>query len=132
MSRVHGEGGDEDAGIPAPMVSPGPARGVLYPNHYVWYMFASALDIMMTYAIIWKLGGREVNAIAARLVEHLGHWGLILLKFATVIVVVGVCEFVGRTRPALGRRLAVAAIVSSAFPVGYGVVQVAAWTHLWQ
>jgi hypothetical protein len=132
MSRVGGEAGEEGAGVPSARKPVRDGRGVLYPNHYVWYMFASALDIMMTYAIIWKLGGREVNAIAARLVEHLGHWGLIVLKFATVIVVVGVCEFVGRTRPGLGRRLAVAAIVSSAFPVGYGVVQVAAWTHLWE
>lgn len=130
MSRVGGEAGDAEAGGRTAAVRGG--RGVLYPNHYAWYMFASSLDIMMTYAIIWKLGGREVNAIAARLVEHLGHWGLIVLKFATVIVVVGVCEFVGRRRPGLGRRLAVAAIVSSAFPVGYGVVQVAAWTHLWE
>ncbi|GJQ29812.1 MAG: hypothetical protein HBSAPP03_16960 [Phycisphaerae bacterium] len=103
---------------------------VLYPTQYVWYIFASTLDILMTYAIIWKLGGREVNAVARHFIEHYGgHWGLIILKYLTVVLVVAICESVGRRNGLLGRRLAVAAIIISAFPVGYGIVQVAAWTH---
>lgn len=102
---------------------------VLYPNHYVWYIFASALDIMFTYAIIWKLGGREVNVVAARLVERFEHWGLIGLKFTTVILVIAICELVGARHPKLGRRVAIAAILISAFPIGYGIVQVLAWLH---
>jgi len=108
----------------------GTARApVLYPNLYVWYIFASALDIMFTYAIIWKLGGREVNVVAARLVERFEHWGLIGLKFTTVILVIAICELIGARHPKLGRRVAIAAIVISAFPVGYGIVQVLAWLH---
>jgi len=45
------------------------------------------------------------------------------------VLVVAICESVGRRNGLLGRRLAVAAIIISAFPVGYGIVQVAAWTH---
>lgn len=111
-------------------MKPASKYAVLYPTHYVWYIFASTLDIMLTYAIIWKLGGREVNAVARHFIENYGgHWGLIFLKYATVILVVGICESIGRRRLALGSRLALAAIIISAFPVGYGIVQVWAWTH---
>ncbi len=102
---------------------------VLYPSHYAWYVLASSLDIILTYTIIYRLGGREVNAVAARLVERFEHWGLIGLKFATVIVVVATCEAVGRRRLVLGRRLVIAAIVLSAMPVGVGLVQIVAWLN---
>lgn len=114
------------------MTSATTTRGVpvLYPSHYVWYLFASTLDILLTYAIIWKLGGREVNAVARHFIEHFGgHWGLIFLKYVTVVLVVAICESIGRKRFLLGRRLALTAIIISAFPVGYGIVQVWAWTH---
>lgn len=100
---------------------------MLFPDFYVWYVFASALDVMVTYAILEHFNGWEVNALAARLVERYGHWGLILLKFSSVVVVIGVCELVGRARPRLGRGLAIAAIVMGALPVGIGLLQVAAW-----
>ncbi|CAG0974918.1 hypothetical protein PHYC_01451 [Phycisphaerales bacterium] len=105
---------------------------VLYPRLYVWYLFASSLDIIMTYAIVWKLGGSEVNAVARHFIEHFEHWGLIFLKYTTVVLVVAICELAGRKSQAAGRRLAFAAIVLSAFPVGYGIVQVLAWTHAWE
>jgi uncharacterized membrane protein len=102
---------------------------VLYPNLYVWYVFASTLDILLTYTIIWKLGGREVNRVAQHFIEHHGHWGLIMLKYLSVMLVVAICESVGRKSESAGRRLALAAIVVSALPVGYGIVQVLAWAH---
>lgn len=102
-------------------------RAVLFPDHYAWYVLASALDIMVTYAILNYFDGWEVNALAARLVERFDHWGLIALKFASVIVVVGVCETIGRVRPRLGRGLASAAILLGALPVGVGLLQLALW-----
>jgi hypothetical protein len=102
-------------------------RAVLYPDAYAWYILASALDIMVTHTILYHFDGREVNALAAELVERFGHWGLIGLKFASVIVVVAVCETVGRTRPRVGLGLAVAAIVVGALPVGIGLLQLAVW-----
>lgn len=101
----------------------------MYPNLYVWYIFASSLDIMLTYAIVFRLGGVEVNAVAAHLVEKFQHWGLIGLKFSTVLLVVGVCEIMGRKHERAGRRLAITAIVISSLPVGYGIVQLLAWLH---
>lgn len=108
-------------------VTPRPA--VLYPNLYVWYIFAASLDVMMTYAFIYKLGGIEMNRVADLLVDRFEHWGLIGLKFSTVILVVLICEIVGRRSFKTGRRLAVAAIIVSAFPVGYGIVALLAWMH---
>lgn len=102
-------------------------RRVLFPDHYVWYVFASSLDILVTYSILEHFNGWEVNALAARLIDHFGHWGLIALKFSSVIVVVGVCEAVGRVRPRAARMLAVSAIVIGAMPVGVGLLQLAVW-----
>jgi len=107
-----------------------PRGPVLYPSLYAWYVLASCLDIVVTYAIVYRLGGSEVNAVANSLLQMFGHWGLIGLKFSTVILVVAVCELVGRRSTAWGQRLAKAAVVVSAFPVGAGLVQVFAWTHL--
>lgn len=103
-------------------------RTALYPDHYAWYLLASALDVMVTYAILAYFNGWEVNVLAARLVDRFDHWGLILLKFSSVIVVIAVCELVGRVRPATGRRVATAAIVVGALPVGLGLLQLALWT----
>ncbi len=118
-----------------------PARGraVLYPDHYAWYLLGSALDIVVTTFILEHMGlgnehgvepvGREVNVLAARLIDVMGIWGLIALKFSTVIVVILVCETVGRRRPRLGRALATTAVVLSALPVGLGLLQAWAWTR---
>lgn len=101
--------------------------GALYPNLYVWYVLASALDVMVTYSILEHFDGWEVNLLAAHLIERFGNWGLIGLKFSSVVVVVCVCEAVGRARASAGRWLAIAAIVVGALPVGIGLLQLAAW-----
>ena len=82
---------------------------------------------MVTYLILNRFGGWEVNQIAAHLEERMGLWGLIVLKYATVVLVVLICEYVGRRRPRLGRGIAVAAIGLSAMPVGIGLLQIGAW-----
>lgn len=102
-------------------------KHALYPDHYAWYILASSLDVMVTYFIIWRLGGREVNAVANHLVQQFGHWGLIMLKFSSIVLVVAICEWVGRQKELRGRRLAIAAVVISALPVGAGLVQIFAW-----
>ncbi|MEX2217469.1 MAG: DUF5658 family protein [Phycisphaerales bacterium] len=113
---------------PVPLAAPFPA--LLYGRFYTWYLLAGTLDILVTHFILSQLGGWEVNVLAARLIERYGVWGLVALKYSTVVVVVLVCEYVGRRRPRVGRGLAAAAIVISALPVGLGLLQVAAWTHL--
>ena len=44
----------------------------LYPNTYAWFVLAASLDIMLTYVIVYSLGGREVNAIANELLQRFG------------------------------------------------------------
>lgn len=102
-------------------------RAVTYPDQYCWYILASTLDIIVTHKILTWFGGWEVNILADRLIDRLGLWGLILLKYATVIVVVGICDFIGQRNHAAGRRLANAAIVVAAFPVGVGLLQLLLW-----
>jgi hypothetical protein len=107
-------------------MSDGPTRSVLYPERYVWYVFASSLDIIFTRIVLW-FGGTEVNTIADWLLGVFGVWGLIGLKFATVVLVVLICEFIGRRRVLLGRRMAEVAIVVSAMPVFIASAQLLAF-----
>ena len=100
-------------------------RHVLYPDAYAWYVLASALDVMVTVTVLVHLGAREVNTIAQWTIEHSGTWGLIALKFVSVIVVIAICEHIGRRRATIGRTLAVVAIFGSLLPVTAALSQVA-------
>ena len=99
-------------------------RPVLYPNQYVWYVFASSLDIMVTVFVLSHLGMREANTFAQWSIAQFGTWGLIGLKFITVALVVGVCELIGRRNLVVGRRLACWSILASLLPVLAALVQV--------
>ncbi len=99
-------------------------RHVLYPNQYVWYVLVSSLDLMMTNTVMKHFEAREVNTIADTAIRWFGFWGLIGLKFATVMLVVGICEYVGERRPRLGRKIAEWAVAISAVPVVVAIVQV--------
>lgn len=99
-------------------------RPVLFPDRYAWYVLVSALDVIVTVTLLVHLGAREVNMIAQRSIDNFGTWGLVGLKFASVIFVVVVCEFVGRRRERTGRALATAAIFISLFPVVAALLQV--------
>jgi uncharacterized membrane protein len=99
-------------------------RPVLYPNLYAWYVLVAALDIMITVTLLVHLGAHEVNMIAQRSIELFGTWGLIGLKFASVLLVIAICEYVGRIRARTGRSLAIAAIFISLFPIFAAALQV--------
>jgi uncharacterized membrane protein len=98
---------------------------VLYPDRYVWYVLVSALDIMITVTVLVHLGMREANTFAQWSINQFGTWGLIGLKFLSVILVVLICEYIGRRDAARGRRLTVVAIAVSVFPVTAALLQVA-------
>jgi hypothetical protein len=123
--------GPETQLTPAPDPRPHPTHGpihrrhVLYPDTYAWYVLASALDVMVTVAVLVHLGAREVNTFAQWTIEEFGTWGLIGLKFISVVIVVAICEHIGRQRQRLGRTLAVAAIFASLLPVTAALTQVA-------
>lgn len=91
-------------------------RDVLFPDHYCWYLLACALDLMLTNTMLHHFGAIELNGLAARVIEAGGFWGLIAFKMATAILVIAVCEHVGRVRPTTGRRVAEWAIAISAIP----------------
>jgi hypothetical protein len=107
---------------------PGPAqrsflrRPALYPALYSWYVFVSALDILFTWRIL-RLEGTEVNVIASWIVNQHDVRGLAVFKFLTVVVVILICEVVGRRRYETGAKLARWAVVLSAFPVVIGAAQ---------
>jgi len=105
---------------PAPTVSWLRLPPVRYPNAYVWFVFFSALDIMLTWAIL-KRGGQEVNPLAHQVISAWGLNGAIIFKFSLTIMVVLVCEFTARQRERLARALAMLAMIVSGVPVFYSL-----------
>ena len=97
-------------------------RRLLYPGVYIWYVVLASFDIILTW-IILNLGGREENALANWIFKHGGLVGAVIFKFATVVLVVVICEFVGRQRDKTGRRVAEWAIALTAIPVVVAIVQ---------
>lgn len=99
-----------------------PSRHVLFPTPYVWCVFFAAMDIMVTW-IVLHMGGREVNGVAAWLIHRFGLWGIVVFKFVIIMAVIAICEFIGRRRPVLGKRLAEWAVALNVVPVAVGLVQ---------
>lgn len=94
----------------------------LYPSRYAWYVFISALDVILT-TVLLHLGAEEVNAVANWV---LGRWniaGLVVFKFVLVSFVLGVCEFVGRRRPRTGKWLIEWAVGITCIPVLLAILQ---------
>ncbi|MBL9119939.1 MAG: hypothetical protein JNL80_08500 [Phycisphaerae bacterium] len=89
-----------------------------YQSAYVWLIFFSSLDIMLTWAIL-RRGGEEVNPVAKHVISMWGLHGAIVFKFALMLFVIVSCEVIGRQRDRAGRRLAYLAVGIAAFPVVY-------------
>ena len=96
------------------------SSAVLYPNAYVWLVFFSAMDIMLTWKIL-ELHGSEINPIAEKVIEAWQLPGAIVFKFTLMFFVIVVCEIVGRQRDSLGRWLARLAVVVCSTPVAYSL-----------
>lgn len=131
-----------------PTLTSPPHRGVLYPNCYTWYVFLSALDIMLTYLIlhplfsspgtafdatnpygVYEQRGHEVNVLADWVIKLAGVPGMVVYKFALVALVIGICEIVGRRRFQIGLRVAEWAIALSCIPVIIALAQMG--TDVW-
>ncbi len=96
----------------------------LYPEPYVWFVLASALDVFLTF-IVLELGGREVNKVAAWILDYFGLTGMTIFKFVMVTFVILLCQIIGRRNWKAGRRLAVWAVAITFFPVAFTLILLA-------
>jgi hypothetical protein len=128
-----------------PVKGPTPALrswSVRYPNAYVWFIFLAALDIMLTYLILHPVlfprdammiesRGAEENVVAGWVIEHWDVPGMVAFKFALVVVVVVLCEVIGRHRDSIGRRIAEWAVAVTVIPVLVALVQMGMDLYFW-
>ena len=92
-------------------------KPMMFPNAYTWLLLFSAMDIMLTWVILSRPDGREVNPLADAIIGSYGLTGAIVFKFAMVLVFIIVCEVVGRLRVSSGRLLSRIGVGIAAFPV---------------
>ncbi len=97
---------------------------VLFPDHYCWYVLVCVLDLVLTNTVIHHFDGVEANRLAAGIIEAGGFWGLIAFKMATAVLVIGICERIGRERVTTARRVAEWAIAISAVPSVLSLLQI--------
>ncbi len=99
-----------------------------YPNQYVWFVLVSALDIMLTWCVL-RIGGREVNPVAESVIDRFGLPGMVAFKFALVIFVIIMCEWMGRRSDRVGHKIAEWAVAITSIPVvlSFVILLVTAW-----
>ena len=100
----------------------GQLKDVIYPHAYVALLAVSFLDVAFTW-IILSLGGQEINPVMRIVLLAHGLPGMVLFKFAVVLLVVVLCEEVGRRHFIKGRRLIRTAVGISMLPVFAAIVQ---------
>lgn len=90
---------------------------VRHPAAYGWFIFVSALDVMLTWIILLVMDGIEVNPIAHAVIQHAGLRGLVVFKFTLVVFVIVMCEWVSRRNARAGVKLAEWSVAITAIPV---------------
>lgn len=98
---------------------------VLYPRIYPWYVLVASMDVLLTWLILTGFEGRELNPIAAGVINAGGMPAATFFKFATVMFVMWACEYIGRRRHLVGRRLLYYAVVANCVPITASVAQLA-------
>jgi Domain of unknown function (DUF5658) len=92
------------------------------------FVLASALDFLMTWLLLNYQGTGdhiefvESNFVARYFLYSWGFNGLIVFKFATVGMVVVICQFIARRRLQVARRLLQFATVAATTVVVYSAV----------
>lgn len=97
-------------------------RFLLFPNVYPWFLLMAAMDIVFTWVVL-ALGGQELNLFAAHLLERHGFIGMVWLKCLSVLVVVAICEVVGRGQRVTGLNLARCSVLVTCVPVVVAATQ---------
>ena len=96
-----------------------------YQNTYVWIVFFSFMDVLLTLVILW-LGddaATEINPVAWFVIDGwggvhgFGMAGATGLKFTLVVLAIVICEIVGRSSDRKGRYLARTLACIAAAPV---------------
>ncbi len=95
---------------------------VIFPHEYIALLIVSFLDIVFTWVIL-SLGGTEINPIMNIVLLAHGLLGMILVKFAIILLVIILCEEVGRRHLLKGRRLVRVTVAIGLFPVVVGLTQ---------
>ena len=90
-----------------------------YQSAYAVLVLVSALDIVFTWGMIQLCRAQEMNPIAAAVIHARGLGGMVLFKFALILLAILLCEAVGRHNDDLGNRLSVGIVLIGAFPVLY-------------
>jgi len=119
-----------------------PGRSVRYPNAYAWFVFLAALDVILTYLILHPVlfshnanmtesRGAEENVLAGWVIERWDVPGMVVFKFALVIVVIVLCELIGRRRDIAGRRMAEWAVAITTIPVIVALFQMGTDLYFW-
>lgn len=115
-----------DCGFAAPHFDQGASQpgflslpSVRYQNAYTWLVLVSSLDLMLTMLVLYVWQGFEVNPVAQAIIDEMGFVWAIAFKFAIVVLVVVICEVIGRRDDRGGRTLAVAAVLINSIPVAY-------------
>jgi hypothetical protein len=98
-----------------------PFPRLLYREFHTWLLVLGTLDIVLTSAVL-RVGGVETNMIANAALAWGGIPAMIALKAAGLLTVLGICEYVGRVRPDLGRRVLNCAVALNTAPVALGAV----------
>lgn len=98
-------------------------RDLMYARYYLWFIVASALDIIMT-AVVISIGGYEANPLADVVIGRFGMHGAMAYKFALALVVILCCEAIGRHNERRGRWVAAFAVSMPAFAalLGYSLI----------
>ena len=116
------QGDSVDIVLEPPPISRGRVPHVLYPGIYTWYVFVSALDVMFTWVLL-HFGGQEVNHLANVVLQKWDLLGMVIYKFVLVVLVICICEFVGRQRIKLGQYLGEWAVGITSIPVLLAALQ---------
>lgn len=86
---------------------------------YVWLVFVSAMDLMLTWIILHK-GGIEANVLAAWIIHHYDLVGVVIFKFGVMTGVILISEWIARHNLDTARKFAIVAVALSAVPIIVG------------
>ena len=120
--RGKGEGVGAKSGLKPRFLSMPPLR---FQDEYVWLVFLAGMDVMLTWYILERHNGEEVNPIAKLVLDSCGLWGAIGFKFSLLLFVIISSEWIAREKLKVAQFLVWFALTTSSFPVVYSAALLA-------